>query len=149
VVRSLDAYFWDYDRLPLRIGRMDFSNFGNPGVPGLIVFARANQRHPKVDYAQPLLAWLSRWQLRIVVELGKIAGHLTIASGRDCPVAECKGAGNQQFQLQFDHEPPDRTLIFSNTHAERDPVLLANVPAEARDVLDRIEARLEWIEPAK
>jgi hypothetical protein len=149
VVRALDAYFWDYDRLPLRIGRVDFSNFGNPGVPGLTLFGRANQRHQKVDYAQPLLTWLSGWQLRIVVELGKLSGHLTIASGRDCPVAECKGVGSQQYQLQFDHDAPDGTLIFSNTHAERDPVVIANVPPDAREALDQIEAKLEWIEPGK
>jgi hypothetical protein len=142
---ALNAYFWNVDHGPLET-RVDFSSDFNPPVPGTLINRHFNQTHNrKFVYAEELLDWLSSWQLRVVVGLGERTGVVTLASGREYFLIKCKGVGRDQYQFQFNHAAGDKTLLFSNTGAERDPVVIANVPAAAaRGSLGDVESRLEW-----
>jgi hypothetical protein len=145
VMAALNAYFWNVDHGPLET-RVDFSSDFNPPVPGTLINRHFNQTHNrKFVYAEELLDWLSSWQLRVVVGLGERTGVVTLASGREYFLIKCKGVGRDQYQFQFNHAAGDKTLLFSNTGAERDPVVIANVPAAAvRGSLGDVESRLEW-----
>jgi hypothetical protein len=141
VMAALNTYFWDVDHGPLET-RVDFSSDFNPPVPGTLINRHFNQTHNrKFAYAEELLDWLSSWQLRVVVGLAGRTGVVTLASGREYFLIKCKGVGRDQYQFQFNHDAGDKTLLFSNTGTERDPVVIANVSASA---LGDIDSRLEW-----
>jgi hypothetical protein len=144
VMAALDTYFWNVDHGPLET-QVDFSSDFNPLVPGTVINRHFNQNHNrKFPYAEQLLDWLSSWQLRIVVALGHHSGFVTLASGREYSLIKCKGVGRDQYQFQFNHDVADKTLLFSNMHTEQDPLVLAHVPAAARDALGDVESHVEW-----
>ena len=131
ILKSLNRYFYQYNRKPFTYGKIKFSSFANDSVFGVIVREYSNKREEqKTPFTNLLYKYLASKEIYILVRAGKYTQRITLAD---------HSSKKDKFTIQFQANFNNDTLI---NYKESNPIVFKDIPNNELNKINDISYKI-------